>query len=130
MSVKEIAAHFDVTVAAIYAFADVGRSNRSVQDKFLYVAEFANGFLKIGYSDNPAARYAAHARCPWVKGAPIVRRFAVRCKGNTYAAEMELTRDCAAVALERFRMEWFKGLRFDDVCERAATLATRSPQEA
>jgi hypothetical protein len=91
--------------------------------KSVYVIEFSNGWLKVGWSGEPVARIARHARRMLRDGHTVTRQFHARCAGNAWSSESSLIRFCAARAKVRAGFEWFEGVGFDVARSRAEELS-------
>lgn len=90
----------------------------------LYVVEFSSGHIKVGRSIDPKSRIAQHEARVACLGAALLNWQAFECTGNVARAESMLIEWCRERATERFKSEWFLGLRFECVTTIAGDIAS------
>lgn len=89
----------------------------------LYVAQFECGLLKVGRSECvEKRRYQLRCDAP-VKVGRIVRFFQSIPVKHPYRAEASVIFYAADRASERYKVEWFRGLDFDQIAMHASAVA-------
>lgn len=81
----------------------------------LYVVEFDQGTVKIGYSTDPDARIKSVMYQGAVFRHKIIRHWISEPHTGAYLNEKTLIEWCAVRASEVNGKEWFVGLEFDEV---------------
>ena len=92
----------------------------------LYVCLFSNGHIKVGRSDKPFLRIAAHADRVSCLGVTLTDQRIFECVGRASLAEAKMIQRCAAVTTQRNAVEWFEGVNFLDAVAWAQELAAVS----
>lgn len=88
----------------------------------LYVVEFDQGTIKVGYSATPVERIAAHVYQAGQFGIGAVRQWVSEPHPTAYKVERTLVWWCKRLAVGIHGSEWFTGLDFDEVQATAAEL--------
>jgi hypothetical protein len=86
---------------------------------FLYVCLFSNDAIKVGRSVSPDGRIKSHVSRVSCLGVTLVKSMSFECAGDVLQSERSLINWCADHASCRNNIEWFYGLDFDLVCEKA-----------
>lgn len=81
----------------------------------LYVVEFDQGTIKVGYSTNPELRMQAFATHGSVFRIRILRHWVSEPHMGASLNEKTLLKWCTNRAVETSGKEWFYGLEFDEV---------------
>lgn len=81
----------------------------------LYVIEFDQGTIKVGYSASPAKRVAAHITQAAQFGIGVSNQWISDLHPFGYKLERTLVWWCASCATPVYGAEWFKGLDFEEV---------------
>lgn len=89
--------------------------NQLPEKACLYVVEFDQGTIKIGYSTNPELRMQAFATHGSVFRIRVQRHWVSDPHVGASLNEKTLIRWCKERALEVSGKEWFYGLDFDEV---------------
>ena len=95
----------------------------------LYVCHFSNGAIKVGRSDDPKTRIAAHTSRVSCVGVELVEHRIFECEDSSLIAEGILIAKCALNASARRQREWFLGLTFQDVCSWAGGAASQTHEK-
>jgi hypothetical protein len=82
---------------------------------YIYVIEFTDGTIKVGTTNNPPARLAAHRRSSISFGIDISRRWFSGIHENRLENEQLLIQAARALGGSSPTVEFFKGVRFDDI---------------
>lgn len=85
----------------------------------LYVVEFDQGTIKIGYASRPAERIQGHIYQAAHFRIGVLRHWVSESSSTAFLHEKALIRWCTEKAKETHGKEWFTGLTFEDVKEAA-----------
>jgi len=81
----------------------------------LYVVEFDQGTIKVGYASRPADRIQGHVYQAAHFRIGVLRHWVSETSTTAFLHEKALINWCAARAKEAHGKEWFTGLTFEEV---------------
>lgn len=93
----------------------MGLRAKEPDEAYLYVVEFDQGTIKIGYSTNPEARMQAFATHGSVFRVRVLRHWVSEPHIGASLNEKTLIAWCKKRAVEVSGREWFYGLEFAEV---------------
>ena len=87
-----------------------------MKQSYIYVALFDNGLIKIGQSNNVAARIKQHSERIVVAGITLSSHRSYKCNGDVNTTEGAALSKCRKKASKVIKKEWFFGVDFNDAC--------------
>ena len=90
-----------------------------MQKESLYIVEFDSGVIKVGKGVNPKSRIKSHEATGKIAGWKIKREFKIECVGLAHCPEIMLINFAASKSSEIRCREWFLGVDFDQLVEKA-----------
>lgn len=104
---------------------NVTMSSREIAEGSVYVAEFSDGWIKVGRGRNADARIKQHQSVSRMRGASLVRAFKSNPVANPKAVERRLIALCSALGEKVHGNEWFTGVSYESLVCAAQSAAVR-----